>query len=161
LVASNSNHASESVWEYPCPPRLEVVQHHVQVIFNNIVIADSRRPLRLVELGHPPIYFIPPEDVRMEYLHPTTLRTVCPHNGLAWHYSVRVGNRCVEDAAWTFLHPLPPYSSLAEYIAFCPAHMQACLVDGELASSPPMQIHPGWVTAGVKGPFAGDVITGC
>lgn len=60
----------ESVWDYPRPPRLEESTRHIQVIFNGVVIAETRRALRVLETSHPPVYYIPPEDVRMEYLRP-------------------------------------------------------------------------------------------
>ena len=37
----------ESVWDYPRPPRLEESSKHIQVIFNGVVIADTRRALNL------------------------------------------------------------------------------------------------------------------
>jgi len=62
----------ESVWDYPRPPRLEEATRHIQVIFNGVVIAETRRALRVLETSHPPVYYIPPEDVRMEYLRPAS-----------------------------------------------------------------------------------------
>ena len=50
----------ESVWEYPRPPRLENTSRHIQVIFNGVVIADTRNAKRVLETSHPPVYYIPP-----------------------------------------------------------------------------------------------------
>ena len=36
----------ESVWDYPRPPRLEDSSKRIQVIFNGLTIADSRRAKR-------------------------------------------------------------------------------------------------------------------
>ena len=59
----------ESVWDYPRPPRLEELTKHVQIVFNGVTIADTRRPQRVLETSHPPAYYIPPEDIQMQYLH--------------------------------------------------------------------------------------------
>ena len=64
----------ESVWDYPRPPRLEPVSQHVRVIFNDMVIADTTRAQRVLETSHPPVYYLPPEDLRTDLLqekHPT------------------------------------------------------------------------------------------
>ena len=31
----------ESVWDYPRPPRLERVERHIQIVFNEVTIADT------------------------------------------------------------------------------------------------------------------------
>ncbi|MCS7289004.1 MAG: DUF427 domain-containing protein, partial [Roseiflexus sp.] len=56
----------ESVWDYPRPPRVEPTSRRVRVVFGGVTIADTRRALRVLETSHPPTYYIPPEDVRME-----------------------------------------------------------------------------------------------
>src|SRR5947209_17686450 len=68
----------ESVWDYPRPPRLEESNKHIQVIFNGVVIADTRRAKRILETSHPPVYYIPPEDVKLaEYFTPAQRTTFC------------------------------------------------------------------------------------
>src|SRR4029077_2932528 len=59
----------ESVWDYPRPPALENSAKHIEVRFNGVTIADTRRAKRILETSHPPVYYIPPDDVRMEFLH--------------------------------------------------------------------------------------------
>ncbi len=79
----------ESVWDYPRPPRVEETARHVKVVFDGEVIADTRRARRVLETSHPPVYYIPPEDVRMEYLTETGRRTWCEWKGQAGYYSLR------------------------------------------------------------------------
>ena len=62
-----TNNQQESVWDYPRPPRLERSPKHIQIIFNGITIADSNDTYRVLETSHPPVYYIPPEDIEMEY----------------------------------------------------------------------------------------------
>jgi uncharacterized protein (DUF427 family) len=67
----------ESVWDYPRPPRVEEAKERVRVIYNGVTIADSDRAKRVLETSHPPTYYIPAEDVKMEYLAPTQQTTWC------------------------------------------------------------------------------------
>ena len=53
----------ESVWDYPRPPRLEKVGARLRVIFNGQTIADTRSGYRVLETSHPPVYYIPPDDI--------------------------------------------------------------------------------------------------
>ena len=58
----------ENVWDYPRPA---ICQKHVgliEVIVNNITVAKSNKAFRVIETSHPPTYYFPPEDVRMDFL---------------------------------------------------------------------------------------------
>ncbi len=46
----------ESVWDYPRPPRVEPIDHHIQIVFDDRTIADTRHALRVLETSHPPVY---------------------------------------------------------------------------------------------------------
>lgn len=52
--------AQESVWDYPRPPLLGGSVRHIQLVFNRTIIAETRRAERVLETGHPPVYYIPP-----------------------------------------------------------------------------------------------------
>ena len=81
----------ESVWDYPRPPRLEDSTRRIRVVFNGIVIADSQRAKRVLETSHPPTYYIPPEDVQMQYFQPVPRSTVCEWKGAAVYFTLVVG----------------------------------------------------------------------
>ena len=67
----------ENVWDYPRPPRLEHVKRHVRVTFGGVVIAESRAPARVLETSHPPVFYIPPEDIVRAHLRKTSRSTFC------------------------------------------------------------------------------------
>lgn len=146
----------ESVWDYPRPPRIEHTSRHIEVTFAGEVIADSRRAFRILETSHPPTYYLPPEDVRMELLVPSQQSSFCEWKGNATYWSVRVGDREATDAAWSYGNPKPPFEDLADHIAFYCGAMDACKVDGVLARSQPGGFYGGWVTPDVVGPFKGE-----
>jgi len=65
----------EWVWDYPQPAFIEDSTRHVRVVFNDVVIADTRRAKRVCEQGQPPVFYIPPDDVKMDYLQRSDLST--------------------------------------------------------------------------------------
>jgi uncharacterized protein (DUF427 family) len=145
----------ESVWDYPRPPRLEPSQKHIQVIFNGIVIADTRRAKRILETSHPPVYYLPPEDVQMAYFHPTAHHTYCEFKGAASYYTLTVGDKTVPNAAWYYPHPTAGYEGITNYIAIYSSHMDACYIDGERVQAQQGDFYGGWITKNIIGPFKG------
>ncbi|ARA92592.1 MAG: DUF427 domain-containing protein [Bacteroidetes bacterium] len=145
----------ESVWDYPRPPRVVPTDEHVRVVFNGMVIADTRRALRVLETSHPPGYYIPQEDVRMAFLHPTSRCSVCAWKGRARYYTVDVHGRTATHAAWSYPDPPPPYAALRGYLAFYPRLMDACYVDEEVVQPQEGDFFGGWITSRVVGPFKG------
>jgi uncharacterized protein (DUF427 family) len=141
----------ESVWDYPVPPAVEPSSAHAQVILNGFVIADSRHTRRVLQTGVPPVYYFPPEDVRMVYLRPNAERSTCEHKGEACYFDVVVGDRVVSDGAWSYPQPEDVYRELEGYVAFFPGRMDACLLDGEPSRIDPDDETGGWVTANILG----------
>lgn len=149
----------ESVWDYPRPPRLEDSPKHIQVMLNGVTIADTHRAKRVLETSHPPVYYIPPEDIRMEFLSRTPRSTFCEWKGQAGYYTVTVGDRQEVNAAWFYAEPSPRFADIKDYVAFYPSRMDACLVDGETVQSQPGDFYGGWITQDIVGPFKGSLGT--
>src|SRR5688572_20349950 len=149
----------ESVWDYPRPPRVERSPKRIEVVFNGRTIVDSRRAKRVLETSHPPVYYVPPEDVAPGVLRETPRRTVCEWKGGATYYTVAVGDRTAPDAAWAYLDPTPAFAPIRGYVAFYPAPMDECRVDGERVVPQPGGFYGGWITADVVGPFKGEAGT--
>lgn len=146
----------ESVWDYPRPPRLEESRKHIEIIFNGVKIADTHRASRVLETSHPPVYYIPPEDISMEYLSQTPRQTICEWKGRANYYTLLVAGKTAQDVAWSYSQPTPEFRSISGYLAFYPAMMDACLVDGEQVQPQPGGFYGGWITQEIKGPFKGE-----
>jgi uncharacterized protein (DUF427 family) len=125
----------ESVWDYPRPPRVEETARQVKIVFNGEVIADTRRAKRVLETSHPPVYYIPPGDIRMEYLIKMSRLTWCEWKGQASYWGLSVGGRQVKDAAWFYPDPAPGYEAIKGHVAFYPGRIDACYVDGEQVES--------------------------
>jgi uncharacterized protein (DUF427 family) len=145
----------ESVWDYPRPPRVEASTRRVRVELEGVVIAESTRALRVLETSHPPVYYIPPEDVRREYLRPSRRRTYCEFKGQASYYDLLVGEREVRDAAWYYPEPAQGYEALRDHLAFYPGRVDAAFVGDEQVQAQPGDFYGGWVTSEIEGPFKG------
>jgi len=144
----------ESVWDYPRPPRIEASRRRVRVEFAGEVIAETVRAVRVLETSHPPVYYIPPADVRRRFLRLSRRRTYCEFKGAAGYYDVVVGEREARDAAWYYPEPRPEYEALRDHIAFYPGRVDAW-VDDERVRAQAGDFYGGWVTAEIEGPFKG------
>ncbi len=145
----------ESVWDYPRPPRVEPVSQRIRVILNGETIADSTRAMRVLETSHPPVYYIPPEDVHREYLVSSSRRTFCEFKGSASYWTLRVNGRSVDNAAWSYQHPTPAYEVIKGYLAFYVSKMDACYVGEEQVRPQEGDFYGGWITSNIVGPFKG------
>ena len=145
----------ESVWDYPRPPRMEDVDKKVKVVFGGVTLAYTTRAKRVLETSHPPVYYVPPEDIRMEHLEPAGGRSHCEWKGVAGYYDVAADGRREGRAAWYYPDPVPAYASLKGYVAFYPSRMDACWVDGEKVEAQEGDFYGGWISSEIVGPFKG------
>ncbi len=90
----------------------------VRVFFGGVAVADSNGPRLLFETGLLPVYYFPIEDVRMDHMVATDHTTECPHKGKARYWSLRVGDREADNAAWSHPNPMPDGPDLSNLIAF-------------------------------------------
>ena len=147
----------ESVWDYPRPPRVEPSRKRVRVVLGGQVVADSTSAHRVLETSHPPVYYVPPSDVAPGSLEPARgPGTVCEWKGSASYYDVIGGDRRVERGAWTYHDPAPGFEALRDEVAFYPAPMDECTVDGEVVEPQQSGFYGGWITRDVVGPFKGE-----
>lgn len=149
----------ESVWDYPRPPRVEVVPQRIHIVFNEIVIADTTRAYRVLETSHPPGYYLPPEDIRMEYFSQTASRSFCEYKGAASYWTITVGDRISRDAAWGYANPSPGYEVIKDHLAFYASRVDACYVGDERVQAQAGDFYGGWITANIVGPFKGALGT--
>ncbi len=97
---------------------MEESPRRVRVIFAGATIADSKHAMLLREAKRLPVYHFPKTDVRMELMLPTSHTTHCPYKGEASYWTIRVGDRAAENAAWSYLNPPPECAGIKGYMAF-------------------------------------------
>jgi len=112
--------------------RVEVhpARHHVQVKFSGETIASTTSPLLVFETGLPVRYYIPPQDVRMDFLKPSNRSTTCPYKGKASYWSIEAGGIRAEGAVWAYLDPIPACESIKGYLSFYPDRVEL-IVDNQ------------------------------
>lgn len=148
---------AESVWDYPRPPRVEPTGRRIRIVLGGETIVDTRRAHRVLETSHPPVYYVPLEDVAPGVLEPSSGGTTfCEWKGDASYYDVAAGGRREARAAWTYHDPSPGFESLRDAVAFYAGPMDACFVDDERVEPQPGGFYGGWITADVTGPFKGE-----
>ncbi len=147
----------ESVWDYPRPPRVESSPKLIQIYFNGVMIVESRQTQRVLETSHPPVYYIPPQDLKIDCLRPSKRQSYCEWKGMAGYYSVSVGEQTAIDAAWYYPEPTHAFEAIKNYVAFYPSKMEACYLNGELVAAQPGDFYGGWITSEIVGPFKGGV----
>ncbi|HUF45296.1 MAG TPA: DUF427 domain-containing protein [Aestuariivirgaceae bacterium] len=83
-------------------------------------VADSRDAVVLHEDGYKPVFYVPKSDVRKEQLQPTEHTNRCLHKGAARYWTLKVGERTIENAAWAYDEPLSGAADIAGLVAFYP-----------------------------------------
>ena len=160
--------ATESVWDYPRPPRLEATSRHLRVVHGGIVLAETTRAQRVLETSHPPVFYIPQTDVLMQLLRPSSRRgSFCEFKGSATYWDIDLAGAhlrngelapstpVVRGAAWSYPSPSRNFSALKDHLAFYASKVDECDVDGERVEAQPGDFYGGWITSHVRGPFKG------
>ena len=145
----------DSVWDYPRPPRLEPVAERLSVRFAGEIIADTACAMRVLETSHPPVYCIPPADIRMELIVGVPGGSTCEFKGQASYVSIRAHGRASERAGWLYARPAPAFAAIAGHIAFYASRVDEARVGGEIVQVQPGDFYGGWITSRVTGPFKG------
>lgn len=145
----------ESVWDYPRPPKLEACSKSIRVILGQVTLAETNKAFRILETSHPPVYYLPPEDIRMDLLRLSPHGSVCEWKGRAHYYCYFAEEREIIDIAWAYKNPSDQFSPIAGYLAFYPSKVDACFVNQERVSSQEGDFYGGWITKSIVGPFKG------
>lgn len=90
----------------------------ITVTAGSTVLGTSHRALELREGSAPPVVYVPREDLDMDLLEPTARATTCPWKGQASYYSVRDGDRLLENAVWSYEAPNSDVAAIAGHLAF-------------------------------------------
>ncbi|CAM5319707.1 hypothetical protein SALBM135S_07059 [Streptomyces alboniger] len=107
---------------------IEPGTHHVRVVHDGQVVAESARPLLLRETGLPVRYYLPPEDVRTELLTPSTTQTYCPFKGTASYWSLPGS----ADTVWAYPEPKPDVAAIKDHFCF----YEADVTEAEVTTQP-------------------------
>jgi len=85
----------------------------MKAIWNNEVIAESDETI-IVDT----FYYFPPDSVNKEYLEKSSKQTTCYWKGQESYYTINVGGKINEDAAWCYPEAKEKAKNIENYIAF-------------------------------------------
>lgn len=108
---------------------------HVVVSVGGEVVADTQRPVLLVETGLPPRWYLPRDDVRMDLLTRSDTRTTCAYKGQASYWSTTAGGTDLKDIAWTYEDPRHDAEEVRDLLCFYVEHTDT-VVDGQPLGRP-------------------------
>ena len=146
----------ENIWAYPRPPAVDTCRRHIRVELAGQILADSGHALRVLETSHPPTIYIPRDDVRMNLLVPSRVRsTWCEFKGRARYLDAVIADLRYEAVAWTYPDPSSGYAQLKDHLAFYPGRVHAAWLDDERVRAQDSDFYGDWITAGLVGPFKG------
>ena len=100
---------------------------HVQILVDQTVVAETDRPVLLIETGVPPRWYVPPGDVVWAQLEPVPARTACQYKGEASYFRVRNS----DVRLWAYRYPDPEVAAIAGHVAAAGEHPRVHItVDG-------------------------------
>jgi uncharacterized protein (DUF427 family) len=135
----------ERIFVHPRDPYHRVdsfpTSRRVEIELDGVRLASSTRVVALHETGLPPRWYFPVADVDRGALRPSETVTECAYKGTAHHWSAVIGDRVVDDVAWTYEvgDTRPEGDPVAGRIAFYDERVDVT-VDGSQRSRP----HTGW-----------------
>ena len=146
----------ESVWDYPRPPALERTSRRIRVRVGGKWLVDSTNAWRVLETSHPPVYYVPRQDVAMGLLEPAEGASFCEWKGRAVYWDAVVEGQRRPRVAWSYPEPTPGFEPIRDHLAFYLPALDEGWVDGERARPQPGNFYGGWVTPDLAGPFKGE-----
>ena len=81
-------------------------------------MAETDRPVLLIETGVPPRWYVPPGDVVWAQLEPVPARTACQYKGEASYFRVRNS----DVRLWAYRYPDPEVAAIAGHVAAAGEH---------------------------------------
>lgn len=146
---------TESVWDYPRPPRVEASGEQVVVRLGGKVVAESDAALRVLETSHPPVYYLPRDAFAPGALRPTSGSSFCEFKGRASYVDLVAAGTVASRAGWFYPSPSPGFAALVDHVALYPGRIDEASVDGERVTPQEGDFYGGWITSRVTGPFKG------
>lgn len=94
------------------------LNERIRVSVAGQTIADSSDVVRVEEDGSPIRYYFPRADVDMKLLQPSATTSQCPFKGVANYFSIKLGDKVLKNAIWSYEDPYEEHLALKGRLAF-------------------------------------------
>jgi uncharacterized protein (DUF427 family) len=91
---------------------------HVRILVGGQCVADSRRPLKVTETKHHPVWYLPLADVDADCIEATDHSTFCPFKGHASYWTVSIGDQLLRNSLWAYQDPYLECEPLKDHVGF-------------------------------------------
>ena len=75
------------------------------------------------------------------------------------HLRIDFAGVVLADSRAAYRHPAPNFAAIRDHVAFYPAPMDGCFVDGERVRAQSGDFYGGWITSDIVGPLKGEAGT--
>jgi len=103
---------------------------HVRVTVGGEIIADSTNAIFVFETRMPMRFYIPKEDVRLDLLIGSDLKTACPYKGTANYHSAQIAGKTYPDIVWTYPAPIAECPKIKDLLCFFNEKVDLITIDG-------------------------------
>jgi uncharacterized protein (DUF427 family) len=111
---------------------IRTTSRHLVVRHADQVVADTTRPLVLLESGFAPRWYVPRADVNESALTAVESQTFCPYKGVCSYYDVGEARH----AAWSYLDAWPEVGAVAGFVSFEPDLVEVSMDARRLQAEP-------------------------
>ena len=112
----------EEIFVHPRSPstRIQILpsSRHVTLTLDDVVVADTDRPVFLHETGLIRRTYFNKLDIRMDLLTPTDKTSRCPYKGTARYWTLNTPTEQHVDLAWSYPSPFRESAQIAGLVAF-------------------------------------------
>jgi uncharacterized protein (DUF427 family) len=145
----------ESVWDYPRPPKIENDSREIIIKWEGIELVRTTKAIRICETASPPTFYIPENDIKMEYLISAAGSSFCEWKGMATYWTVKVNQKELSKIGWSYENPNSAFDSIKDHIAFYAKPLFCTIDNEEVLPQDKRGFYGGWVTKEIVGPWKG------
>lgn len=90
----------------------------VRVWHGEVLLAETRRCLRVEETRHVDRWYVPVGDVRWEHFEASVAHTVCPFKGQADYWHLTAVDPPEKNVVWSYPEPFAEVAGIAGHVCF-------------------------------------------
>jgi len=101
----------------------------VRVWHGDVLLAETRRCIRLEETRHVDRWYVPVDDVHWEHFEESVAHTVCPFKGLASYWHVVGADPVEKNVVWAYPEPFAEVAGIGSHVSFYDDRLRIEFVD--------------------------------